>query len=177
MSKLAVFFAISAIMAACPAFAQDGESLEYKVKAAYLYNFTKFISWPEKSNSPYFNICIVGDDPFGSLIESLENKTALDKPIHVQHVSPGKSLKDCHIAYFDQPNITLDPNATRGLLVVGSLNADNNTAFFARGGMIGFALEDDKVKLRLSVKNLKQFELNVSAKLIEVATLIDGGTQ
>lgn len=175
MTKLAALFLVTlTLLPSWPVLAEEAGSMEYKVKAAYLYNFTKFITWPEKA-TPYFNICIVGEDPFGPLINTLENKTALDKPIRVLYLTPGKPLKDCHIAYVDSPANATTTN-TRGLLIVGSLTPDTASSFFAHGGMIGFSLEDDKVKLRISLKGLKQAELNISAKLIEVSTLVDGGT-
>ncbi len=157
--------------------AQDAESIEYKIKAAYLYNFTKFISWPPKDGAT-FNICIIGADPFGRLLDSLESKTAQDKPIRVYRYDNLKQIKDCQIAYFDKTEPRADPSWS-GVLLVGSLEKTltvGSQAFFAeQGGMIGFVLEDEKVKLHINLKTMKQSGLVISAKLIEVATVITGG--
>jgi YfiR/HmsC-like len=150
------------------------ESLEYKIKAAYLYNFTKFISWPE-TTAATFNICVVGDDPFNDLLNGLESKNALGKPIRILRYSSLGEVKNCQIVYFDNtdrlPNIVL-PNA----LLVGNLNDSltvSSQPFFAEsGGMIGFVLEEEKVKLHINLKALKQGGLGISAKLIEVSTLV-----
>lgn len=143
------------------------ESLEYKVKAAYLYNFTKFISWPEK-NTATFNICIVGDDPFNELLDSLESKTAQGKPIRVFRYSAIQQTSDCHIVYLD------DPAPIETNYVLGRLSVSSQPAFAESGGMIGFVLEDEKVKLHINLKALRQSGLVISAKLIEVATLVGG---
>lgn len=153
------------------------ESLEYKIKAAYLYNFTKFISWPETPVAT-FNICVVGVDPFKDLLNGLETKNVQGKPIRILRYSSLSQVKDCQIVYFDNtdslPNIVL-PNA----LLVGNLNNSltvSSQPFFAEsGGMIGFVLEEEKVKLHINLKALKQSGLGISAKLIEVSTLVEGG--
>ena len=54
----------------------DDANLEYKIKAGYLYNFTKFITWPEV-NGATFNLCILGADPFGALIDPIQKKAHL----------------------------------------------------------------------------------------------------
>lgn len=149
-------------------------SLEYKIKAAYLYNFTKFISWPENPAAT-FNICLVGNDPFKDLLNDLETKTALGKPIRVFRFSKISQVKNCQIVYFDNTDRlpTLDlPN----VLLVGNLSNSltvSSQPFFAQsGGMIGFVLEEEKVKLHINLKAVKQSGLGISAKLIEVSTLV-----
>ncbi|TPQ27939.1 YfiR family protein [Methylomonas koyamae] len=155
----------------------DDNELEYKVKAAYLYNFTKFITWPAKA-SPTFNICIIGNDPFGHLLDPLESKTAQDKPIKLIHFDSAKQARDCDIAYFDNPDLRPE-QPVAGVLTVGSfktaLTVSSQPFFAESGGMIGFVLDDTKVKLHINLKALKKNGLNVSAKLIEVATLVEGG--
>jgi len=147
--------------------AQGGGELEYKIKAAYLYNFTKFINWPEK-NTATFNICIVGDDPFNGLLDSLENKTAQNKPIRVFRYDGISQTKDCHIVYSDLPS----PQLTS--LALGCLSVSSQEFFAESGGMIGFALEDEKIKLHINLEALRHNGLGISAKLIEVATLVEG---
>lgn len=155
----------------------DDLNLEYKVKAAYLYNFTKFITWPEK-NSPTFNICIIGNDPFGPLLDTLESKSVQEKPIRLYKFESPKQAKDCDIAYLDNSDQRAEL-ALPGVLLVGSLKKAltvSSEPFFAEsGGMIGFVLDDGKVKLHINLKALKQSGLAISAKLIEVSTLVGGG--
>ena len=154
--------------------AHGDENLEYKIKAAYLYNFTKFITWPPIQTDS-FNICLIGNDPFQELLDNLETKTAQDKPIRIFRYDNIKQANQCQIIYFDSlnahQNLTL-PNA----LLVGNLSEKltvGSQPFFAEsGGMIGFALEQEKVKLHINLKTLKQSGLSISAKLIEVSTVV-----
>lgn len=168
-NPVAAIARLALLLCLCVTHAHADESLEYKIKAAYLYNFTKFITWPEK-NTASFNICIVGDDPFQNLLNSLETKTAFDKPIHVFRYNDVNQAKDCHIVYFDKTA----PRAAMTTQTTGSLTVSSQSSFAESGGMIGFVLEEEKVKLHINLRALKQSGLGVSAKLIEVATLIEG---
>ena len=149
--------------------AQAEENIEYKIKAAYLYNFTKFITWPEKA-SPTFNLCVIGNSPVKQVLSNLEGKTALDKPIRIQLLENSKQGTDCHIAYFEQidaANLAPTVPALQKTLIVSS-----QPLFAENGGMIGFVLEDEKIKLHINLKALKLQGFGISAKLIEVATLV-----
>ncbi|MDD2758741.1 MAG: YfiR family protein [Methylomonas sp.] len=168
IAKIALLFFI------CVGLAQGNEELEFKIKAAYLYNFTKFISWPDK-NTPTFDICIVGNDPFKNLLDSLETKTAQGKPIHIIRNVATNQMSDCHIVYFDDSVPHLNPRTLAKTLVVGSLSVSSQPLFANSGGMIGFVLEDEKVKLHINLHAVKKAGLGISAKLIEVSTLVEEG--
>lgn len=165
------------LLSCMPRLALAEDNLEYKIKAAYLYNFTKFITWPEK-HSATFNICIVGNNAFGDLLAPLEQKTAFDKPIRLFHFDNFKQIQDCHIVYFEK-FAARGEQSLAGVLVVSTLKESltvSSQAFFAeQGGMIGFVMEDEKIKLHINLKALQQNGLSVSAKLIEVSTLVGGG--
>lgn len=154
--------------------AHADESLEYKIKAAYLYNFTKFITWPP-IQSDTFNICLIGNDPFQDLLDNLETKTAQDKPIKIFRYDNARQASQCQIIYFDTLNSHQSIVSTSALLV-GNLSEKlsvGSQPFFAEsGGMIGFVLEQEKVKLHINLKTLKQSGLSISAKLIEVSTVV-----
>jgi len=154
--------------------ARAEESLEYKIKAAYLYNFTKFITWPALQGTT-FNICLVGGDPFQDLLDSLEAKTVQDKPIRIFRYDNIKQVKNCQLVYLDNTDIRINEAIPNALLVANlsnSLTVSSQPFFAESGGMIGFALEQEKVKLHINLKVLKQSGLGISAKLIEVSTVV-----
>lgn len=157
----------------------DDENLEFKIKAGYLYNFTKFIVWPNV-NSATFNLCIIGADPFGADIDPIEKKTAFSLPIkilrlrEIDFLSASNLKGDCHILYVGGADnlkmvfekIQAYPYKHR-ILVVGE-----SEAFAAEGGMIGFVKRDSKIKLQINLHSVKQTDLRISAKLLEIAELI-----
>ncbi len=164
-------------IALMPVFAKAEPSLENKVKVAYLYNFTKFISWPEK-NSETFNICILGKNPFGNLLALLETKKAAGKPIKLYFYQRISEVQQCHILYLPDSTRTVDLAALSEVLVVRSLNhtltVSSQPSFAEQGGMIGFILKEGRVKLQINLSTLQQQGLSISAKLLEVAEVVKG---
>ena len=137
----------------------DDADVEYKVKAGYLYNFTKFITWPE-DKSETFNICIVGEDPFGGLIDPIEQRSAFGRPIKLFRFNKPNKEQRCHILFL---SAAIDKTLTVG----------ESDGFAAQGGMIGFANRQGKIKLLINLKMLQQSDLKISAKLLEVAELVE----
>lgn len=160
----------------CLAAAND---IEPKIKAGYLYNFTKFVKWPPIT-SQTFNLCILGNDSFGPIINSIENKSALNRPIKLRRLGENDLIKylnlglSCHILYVNglyNPSLmteiarsTLKRDAT---LVVGE-----SEDFVTQGGMIGFVRREGKIKIQINLFSARQAGLQISAKLLEVAEYI-----
>ena len=153
-------------------------NLEYKIKAGYLYNFTKFVTWPQ-INDKTFNVCILGSDPFGALIDPIEKKSAFARSIRIVRLNQADFLADsnlktdCHILYVSGVNnpkmvfekIHASPKKDE-TLVVGE-----SEAFVAEGGMIGFVNRNGKIKLQINLQSVRQTGLRISAKLLEIAEL------
>ncbi len=154
----------------------DDANVEYKIKAGYLYNFTKFVTWSE-DDAKTFNVCIWGEDPFGALIEPLETKTALGRPIKLFRFNNGlQHDQHCHILYMNDPGN--DRVALKDALVIrdldNTLTVGESEEFTKQGGMIGFVNRQDKIKIQINVNAFKQSRLTVSAKLLEVAEIVGG---
>jgi hypothetical protein len=175
---LSLFFLAALVSLSKLSFAQDN-SIEYKIKAGYLYNFTKFISWPE-NESETFNLCIIGKDPFGSIIDPIEKRTVKNKPIRLYRLQSIAEAKYCHIIYFGGSNQHLSKIdlALSGILTVGSiensLTVGETKKFSQAGGMFAFFLKEGKVKLLINQQALKKSNLEVSAKLMEIADIYEG---
>jgi len=154
----------------------DDSSLEYKIKAGYLYNFTKFITWPE-DNDKTFNLCILGDDPFGDLIDPIEKRSAFGRPIKLFRLDKIEKGLHCHLL-FASASVQAGFFSKNTLLIqdVGkTLTVGDGKEFASQGGMIGFVNRQGKIKLQINLASIKQSDLKVSAKLLEVAELVEGG--
>ncbi len=162
------------ITSLCLLFSSDTFSketnLEYKIKAAYLYNFTKFIYWPPK-NTVFFNLCLIGHDPFGTFINSIEQKNVRGKKIILRNyaVLP-KYFQHCQMIYFSSSTkIKNRRNKNfKGILTVGE--QDN---FIQTGGMIQFFKKNNHIRFYISQKIIEKNRLEISAKLLEVADVIE----
>jgi hypothetical protein len=171
VSLSGVFFFI-AVLLSQQAIADDA-NVEYKVKAGYLYNFTKFITWPE-DKSETFNLCIVGEDPFGDLIDPIEQRTAFGRPIKLFRFNSFNKEQRCHILFV---SVSIKDNSSlKNILAIQEANkpltVGESKEFAAQGGMIGFVNRQGNIKLQINLKVLQQSDLKISAKLLEVAELV-----
>ncbi|MCK5120503.1 MAG: YfiR family protein [Methylococcales bacterium] len=174
---LSVFSLLYLLFLSGFSFAQEAQ-IEYKIKAGYLYNFTKFITWPEDELAT-FNLCIVGKDPFGSIIDPIERKSVKSKPIRLYRFDSSNEIKHCHMIYFASLVVEREWNLpSKAILTITSLNktltVGESKSFIKAGGMIAFSLEEKKVKLKINIKAFRASGLDISAKLLEVADIYDG---
>jgi hypothetical protein len=140
---------------------------EFKIKAGYLFNFTKFITWSDEE-SETFNICILGNDPFGATIDPIEQQSAFNHPIKLFRLATVNKELHCHIVY-----VGAGVNAkSAGLNANNSLTVGEDSSFITQGGMIAFVKRQDKIKLQINLKLLQQRSLKISAKLLEVAEVV-----
>ena len=126
-------------------------SEEYRVKLAFVYNFTKFIQWPDsaftKDTDP-FVIGLVGDDPFASLIDdNLKNQTVGSRRIEIRRF-PGtgkearKGMEDCHLLFVNLPEAKDLAEVVALLKKTPALTIGDKDGFAGSGGLIEFYLLD-----------------------------------
>lgn len=148
---------------------------EYALKSAFLYNFCRFIDWPDSAfaspNEPFI-IGIAGDDPFGSLLyEAVKGRKYHNRPIRIDHFRAPGDIKRCHLLFVSHANAgRLDPilAAVAGKSV---LTVSETEDFLNRGGMIALRVEQNRVRLRISAAALRSANLVASSKLLRVAEI------
>ena len=152
----------------------EGFSNAKKIKAGYLYNFTKFFTW-SVDKAQTFNYCILGDDTFAKILEPVkQRRTVMGQSIKLYRFDSFRNLgkePHCHILYISstiKDSLAIVPNFDN-TLVVGE-----SGEFIEQGGMIGFVTKQDKIKLQINLKAINQSGLNVSQKLLEVADVVKG---
>jgi hypothetical protein len=148
---------------------------QYVLKAAFLYNFCRFIDWPDSAfaspNEPLI-IGIAGDDPFGSLLnEAVKGKKYHNRPIRIDRFRGPRDIRRCHLLFVSRANAgrvvpILVAVAGKSVLTVGETED-----FFNRGGMITLTAEQNRVRLRINTAVLHSANLVVSSKLLRVAEI------
>ncbi|MFV1984395.1 MAG: YfiR family protein [Thiohalomonadales bacterium] len=153
----------------------SADQIEYKVKAAYLYQFTKFTEWPGKEflniNTP-IRICVLGINPFGQLLDNLNSKTSQDRHLEIEYLSSTNNLSQCHVIFISQSEehnlkqiLTLTKNSP--VLTVSDMND-----FAERGGIIGLVIAQGNIRLEINYDASSTAGVKLSSKLLEIATLI-----
>ena len=180
-SRIAVA-ALTAVVSAAGArwvSAQANPSSEYQVKAAFLFHFAQFVDWPSevfKDASTPLTYCTAGGDPFrGALDASLNGKVIDGRPVRVLHFREAQQIQGCQILFIgiaEKKFISATLSKLRGTPVLSVGESDN---FAQEGGMIGFFLEDNKVRFEINVDAAAHAKLKISARLLALAKTVIGG--
>jgi hypothetical protein len=150
---------------------------EYRVKAAFLYNFAKFVEWPAqvfKSASDPIVIGVLGKNPFGdALAEAVSGKTLGGRAFQVREVADAEHTAGCQIVFVSSSERKrLGPLFSRigntAVLTVGE--TDN---FASEGGIINFKIDAGTVRLQINVEAARKQQLHISAKLLSLAEIVD----
>ncbi|WP_237754287.1 YfiR family protein [Geobacter sp. OR-1] len=152
-----------------PAWAGD---LEIKVKAAYIYNFTKFVDWSDDGGREPFRICVVGTDPIRTVLGELSNREVKGRPIRIQRVKDLNALPQCHLMFISRSEEQQLPFILQRLQGTQTLTVSDISQFSQKGGMVSFITEKDRVKIEISQRAVRQAGLKVSAKLFEIARVV-----
>ena len=156
---------------------------ETDVKAAFLYNFTKFVEWPNSPNRELdstFRIGVAGRTAINKAIKAaVDNKQVAGRRVEIVESDDAKELLDCNIVFINSSSPTAMEamlNALRGHPV---LTVSEHEDFISYGGMIRFFVADGKVRFEISPEKARGERLNISSKLLKLAVIADsyGGTE
>lgn len=161
-------------------YAQDALS-EYQVKAAYLFNFLKFVEYPNESFAdPLAPIVIgvVGEDPFGNALPQVViGKTVQGRDLVIRGYRTGEDLRGAHILFIstsERKRIPLILSTLRGSSV---LTVADTEGFLDAGGMIQFLSENNRVRFAINVDATSRAKLKMSSKLLSLAKVIGGNVK
>lgn len=168
---IALFVVASSIIVS----AQSKKPGEYDVKAAYLYNFGKFIKWPPKlvSSEPVFPICILGTDPFGHTIDSIASGEALDgKRLSIVRVSSAIEAQPCRILFIGRSEQVRVGSILATVNKWPILTVSDMPDFLDHGGIIEFVMQGDRVRFQVNLAAAEHSGLLLSSELLKVAVSV-----
>ncbi len=155
----------------------SGSYKEYEVKAAFIYNFLKYVEWPEKkigekSNPLVFGVC--GNDAFSTVKKVLENKKINDHsikviPINDDHLKDQKYLDSCHIILFStregrDPKAIISKIENSAILTIGE-----QEDFLDKGGIFNFVLENKKIRFEVNLEAAGKANIKIRSKVLRLA--------
>jgi hypothetical protein len=156
--------------------AQSPAAGEYQIKAAFLFNFAKFVEWPPSSfpdGSTPLRICVLGRDPFGEELRNIiMQKKVSGRTLEVDQVVDPKEARNCQILFIASSEKTPVNQILQALRGANVLTVGDTKGFVQQGGMINFVLENDRVQFEVNPKAAEQAGLKISSKLLSVAKLV-----
>jgi hypothetical protein len=154
-------------------------SREYALKAAFLYNFAKFVEWPKvafPNESAPIAICIVGDDPFGTALEAVKGRAVRERKTVMKRGVKPDDLRACHICFVSRSEGENLAKILAELRDCHALTVSDVEGFAQRGGVIGLVTVEDEIHLEINVDAAERAGLTVSSRLLKLAKIIRSET-
>ena len=149
---------------------------EYQVKAAFVYNFIKFVTWPsrEPSTETAVRLCILGELSDAAPFDGLDGRDIMGKRLHVVHLKDPQEARACQVLFLSSSvsrrlQETLDPLRRFPILTVGDTDG-----YAQRGVMINMYLENKRVRFDINAETARQAGLRISSKLLSLAGTVHG---
>ncbi|HTT32762.1 MAG TPA: YfiR family protein [Methylomirabilota bacterium] len=156
----------------------DSVAEEYSVKAAFLFHFAQFVEWPETAfaspGSP-LTYCTLGQDPFhGALDATLSGKTIGGRPLQVVHLKASQDLQNCHVLFLGASEKKSIPVALSSLKGKPVLTIGETGHFVDAGGVIGFSLDENKIRFEINLGAAETAKLRINSRLLSLAKQVVG---
>lgn len=144
-----------------------------RIKAAYIYNFIKFVSWPDQveGGAPVtVTVCAYGKNPLDHALDEIDGKEFSRGAIRVVTGDPDPNEYACDVAYFSDLRRNVESFAFGIWSKAPVLTVSDTSGFRSRGGIIEFEQAGSKIGFAINVEKAKEVELNISSKLLLLST-------
>ncbi|HEV7506588.1 MAG TPA: YfiR family protein [Thermoanaerobaculia bacterium] len=150
---------------------------EYDVKAAFLFNFTKFVEWPPTAfadeRSP-LKLCVLGENPFGKTLRALTGEEVGGRKLLLTHLDNLNNLETCHVLFVSRSERDRLPKILADLQSAPVLTVGDTPGFIDQGGMINFILEASKVRFDVNQEAAERAGIKISSRLLALAKHVKG---
>lgn len=174
--RLQFLFPIAMLLCCVTVGVRAQSPAEYQVKAAFLFNFAKFVEWPADAfpngDAP-LQICLFGQDPFGREFEQIiVEKIVNGHRIEVAHPDGVPQARACQILFIGASEKLRMRDILQGLKGANVLTVGETPGFLQAGGIINFVPDQERVRFEINLKAAESAQLKLSARLLTVAKLV-----
>ena len=158
-----------------PGRAQTAEE-EYRVKAAFIFHFAQLVDWPadlpvDTENSLF--LCTLGEDPFHGVLEAtVGGKIIGNRVLRIRHLAQAQDLQSCQILFIDKGQSRRIPALLAALHHAPVLTVGETAGFAAAGGMIGFLLQENKLRFEINLAAAESARLKIGSRLLLLAQTV-----
>ncbi len=150
--------------------AQSLSSREYEIKAAYLYNFIKYIDWPTSRDT--ITIGVLGGNPFGSALVPLNGKIVKGLRVVVKQLDSVRDAQNCQVIFVSSSEKQRLPEIFENSKNAHVLTVGEMQGFAQGGGIINFIEENNKVRFEINSDAARRTGLTISSELLKLAKLV-----
>ena len=174
--RFAIFVAVIGLLGSIARTSAETLTLrEYEIKAAYLYNFMKYIDWPPQAlpaNSQTITIGVIGQNPFGPALATLNGKVVKDRKVVVKEAVAVKDLPSCQMVFISASETGRLQEILNLLKDTKVLTVSEVEGFAAKGGIINFIEERNKVRFEINTEAARRTGLTISSELLKLAKVV-----
>ncbi len=151
----------------------ESNASEYQEKAEFICSFAKFVRWPQEENADKpLQICIIGDNPFGTVLKNMGDKKVRGRLISFRVCPDGKGAEDCHIVFVSALKTEHLPAiisrfSSHPVLTVGDI-----PGFTAYGGIINLMRTGDQLHFEINTDAAHRSGLQISSQLLKLAHIV-----
>lgn len=177
VSRGPVVILLATLLAAYAGLRAEDAAGEYRLKAAFVYQFPQFVDWPDEvwRDAPAVQLCVLQPNVFGSALEELaRGETLKRRPLAVRLIASPAALDGCHLVFAGTGSDAtglLKAATARPILTVGETDR-----FLDAGGIILLRVVNRRVRFEISVDNARRAGLRISSQLLGLAMSVHGGT-
>lgn len=158
---------LATLLIAMTASAQTDVS-EYALKAAFIFNFAKFIDWPQPADG-LLHLCVVADNDFGGEFDKLGQKSAGGLRVQVDHPNDPDNGAQCQILFIGESEADGLPDWIKLSREKGALTVGDTHGFLERGIMIDMQMEDERISFEINMTAARAARLAISSRLLRLA--------
>jgi hypothetical protein len=149
--------------------------LAYKVKAGYLFNFARFVEWPDRGTNAAatFRIGIVDDgEAFAVMSAQLAGKQVQGRTVETRHLKPGDDLRACDIVFVARSQARHLEDMRQKLGDAPVLTVGESERFAEQGGCIDFVQQGEHIRFEVNLEAAERARLKISSKIAAMATIV-----
>jgi YfiR/HmsC-like len=171
-TALAVTLTVAALLLP-PAVTAEDSAPEAALKAAFIYNFTKFVDWPPTLPANELRICTVGVSPVTEALATFDGRTTMSRALTIQSAMKIGNLQLCQLVY-----ITDSSTSHRVAEVISELGSNpvltvsDRDDFLDQGGMIAITRTADRLRFEVDLPSIQAAKLKIAAPLLRMAKTV-----
>jgi YfiR/HmsC-like len=160
----------------CSPFGQISQSApEHEVKAAFLFNFTKFVNWPAIPAAQPFRVCVLADEATTAAIDrAMQNERILDRKTETIVPASLEQARSCQVLFIGRDGSSRGASILPALRSLPVLTVGDGPDFLERGGIIQFVTAEGKIRFDVSLTNAARAQLSINARMLRVAREVKG---
>jgi YfiR/HmsC-like len=145
---------------------------ETEIKAVYLYNFIKFVNWPDLPEDSHYKLCLLGNDSLNEQLERLDKRSIKGRLLSVHALSNYQQATDCNILFVGQSEKKFVSEIISASENTPTLTISDIEDFANLGGIIGFIKLGNVIRFDINLNKAQQTKLSISSKLLELANQV-----